>query len=247
VSVPALRVADDAEQVASIAADVVENLLRSRPSTVFALPTGRTPLPLYDELAERYRTGRIDFSAARVFNLDEWVGVPAEAEGSYARFMADHLFSRVNLRPENCYIPNGMADDLEAECRRYEERILAAGGIDLAILGIGRNGHIGFNEPGTPLNLRTHVAEVAEDTRRVNAYGFPDRNPPPRAFTMGVATILEARAILLLATGAEKADVLARAFRGPVDPAVPASALQQHPRVQIVGDRAALSGLQKLV
>lgn len=239
-----VRVGADPVDTARLAADVVEGVIRETPDAVLALPTGRTPLPLYADLARRYAAGRVDFGRVRAFNLDEWVGVPPNAPGSYARFMDENFYARVNLPPEHRHIPNGMAPDLDAECARYEAEIRDAGGLDLAVLGIGRNGHIGFNEPGTPPDSRTHVAHVAEDTRRVNAYGFPDGRPPERALTVGIATIMDAREILLIVTGAEKADILARAFSGPVSADVPASILQRHPKVVIVGDRAATSTLR---
>ena len=220
-SVPTLHLADDANGVATIAADIVASTIERRPDAVLALPTGRTPIPLYHELAVRYRAGRIDFARARAFNLDEWVGVPPRADGSFTRFMDEHLFSQVNLPRENWSILNGLAADLEAECRRYEVALQAAGGLDLAILGLGRNGHIGFNEPGTPFDSRTHVVDVMADTRRANAYMFSDREPPARGLSMGIATILGARVILLLVIGREKAAILARALNGPVDESVP--------------------------
>jgi glucosamine-6-phosphate deaminase len=236
---PALTVAADATESARIVADRIESLIRSRPDAVLALPTGRTPLPLYAELARRYRAGRIDFARVRTFNLDEWVGIRPGSPGSYAGFMREHLFSRVNIRPENCHIPDGAAPDLDAECARYERLIREAGGIDLAILGIGHNGHIGFNEPGTSFEVRTHVAQVTPETRASNRWTFATDDVPSRAITVGIATILDAREIILMATGADKAEVLARALKGEIDPSVPASALRLHPSVQVVADAAA--------
>ena len=204
MSYPRIIAVTDAPEVAIRAADYVEELIARRPDAVLVLPTGRTPVALYRELKHRYAAGRIDFSRVRTFNLDEWVGVAIDEPGSYAGFMAEHLFSRVNLRPENCHIPNGRATDLEAECRRYEDQLRQSGGIDLAILGIGGNGHIGFNEPGTSFEVRTHVSTVELSTQQSNAYAFDGQPVPAQAITMGIGTILEAREILLLATGAEK-------------------------------------------
>ena len=235
----AVEVVEDEKAAANRAADVLEATIRARPNAVLLLPTGRTPLPLYAELVQRYRQGRVDFAGVRVFNLDEWAGVPSGAPGSYAEFMAEHLFSRVNVRPENCTIPNGMAADLDAECERYEGLIRAAGGIDLAVLGIGGNGHIGFNEPGTPFESRTHVARVTPETRDANRWGFADGRVPELAMTVGIATILDSREILLMATGEGKRQILAQALDGPIDPAVPASVLRLHPRVRIIADAAA--------
>lgn len=253
MSGPAVRVAASPSEVATLAADVVQEQIRAKPNAVLALPTGRTPLPLYDELAARYRAGRIDFSRTRVFNLDEWVGVPPEALGSYARFMEDYFYSRVNVRPENRHIQNGMADDLEAECRRYEALIREAGGLDLAVLGIGRNGHIGFNEPSDlevaeALRLPTRLVELHPVTRTDAAsreFGS-EENVIPRALTMGVATILAARSILILATGAHKAEAVAAALDGPMTAAIPASLLQSAaPRVTWILDEAAARGLPR--
>lgn len=243
---PKLSIVPDPVAAARLAADRIELLIQSRPDAVLLLPTGRTPLPLYGELVRRYRAGRIDFGQMRTFNLDEWVGVRPDEPGSYAGFMRAHLFSQVNLRPENCHLPNGMAPDLAAECERYEQLIRAAGGIDLAILGIGQNGHIGFNEPGTPFETRTHVALVTPETRAANRWSFPDGRVPETALTVGIATILDARAILLLATGEKKQEILERALLGPIDPQVPASALRLHPRVEVVADRLAAGRLVEL-
>lgn len=241
MSRPQIRSAIDARAAARLAADVLAELVHAKPDAVLALPTGRTPLPLYDELAARYANGSIGFRHVQVFNLDEWVGLSVDAPGSYARFMDESFYRRVDVPPPHRHIPNGAAPNPEVECASYEAEIAAVGGLDLAVLGIGRNGHIGFNEPGASPLERTHVARVADDTRAVNAYGFPDRNPPDRAYTMGIATILDARAILLLATGPEKAAILARALNGPITLDVPASILQRHPKVIVVGDRAALA------
>ena len=245
---PALLIVEDASRAARVVADLLENVIRARPEAVLALPTGQTPLRLYDELAERYRVGRIDFHRVRTFNLDEWVGVDPDSAGSYARFMDEHLFSRVNLEPRNCHVPDGSGSDLDAECAQYERLIREAGGVDLAILGIGRNGHIGFNEPGTPFDSRTHVVEVTAETRVANRWSFPDGRVPMRAMTVGIGTILGARQIALLATGAAKADVLRCLLEGPIDPSFPASALRLHPCVRVVADSlAAVHLAQKAV
>lgn len=237
-----LTIVKDAAGVAAAASDMVESLLRSRPDAVLALPTGRTPIPMYVELGERHAAGRVSFARARGFNLDEWVGVPPTDEGSYAKFMVDHFYRLIDLPTSRRFIPNGTAPDLEAECRRYEEMIRLVGGVDLAILGLGGNGHIGFNEPGTPFESRTHVCEVASDTREANAYSFPSGVCPLRAMTVGIKTILESREILMLVTGSSKARILAAALTGPVGERLPASVLQRHPRVKVIADRAA-SGL----
>ncbi|HEX5414236.1 MAG TPA: glucosamine-6-phosphate deaminase [Chloroflexota bacterium] len=243
MSNPRVIVADSATDVAARAADHVEAVIARRPTAVLVLPTGRTPVELYRELKRRYAAGRIDFGQVRTFNLDEWVGVAPDEPGSYAGFMTEQLFSRVNLSAENCHIPNGLAPDLDAECRRYDELIRQVGGVDLAILGIGGNGHIGFNEPGTSPLVRTHAATVEPSTQLANAYAFDGRPVPSRALTMGIATILEAREILLLATGAEKAEILLRALTGPITEGVPASILRRHSNVSVLADKLAAAQL----
>jgi glucosamine-6-phosphate deaminase len=246
VSAVALTVVADESAVASYASDLVEAALRERRATVLALPTGRTPIPLYAELGRRCASGLLSLAEAYGFNLDEWVGVPATAEGSYAKFMDDYFYRHVDLPTSRRFIPNGMAPDLEAECLRYEELLRGVGGIDLAILGIGGNGHIGFNEPGTSFESRTHVCRVAAETREANAYSFPSGSCPFDAMTVGIKTILEARQIVLLVTGAGKARILAAALTGPIDESVPASVLQRHPRVRVVADRAAAECLPSI-
>jgi glucosamine-6-phosphate deaminase len=243
VPLPRIRVVDDAVAVATLGADIVERLITSEPSTVLALPTGRTPVLLYQELVRRSGAGKIDWRRVRTFNLDEWVGLSRDAPASYAHFMREHLFGQVNIPSSQTFIPNGTADELDAECRTYETAIDSAGGIDLAILGLGNNGHIGFNEPGTSFDSRTHVAVVADATREANAYSFPDRRPPTRAITVGVATIFRSRQILMIVTGSEKAAVLRRSLYGPVDESVPASVLQRHDKVTIIADAGAASWL----
>jgi glucosamine-6-phosphate deaminase len=239
MSLPRVSVAADAVGVAKLAADVVELTLTARPAAVLALPTGRTPIPLYEELVARYRARRIDFSRALVFNLDEWVGVAPDDAGSFTRFMDEHFFSKVTVPVPNRFIQNGNAPDLEAECRRYEELIREAGGLDLVVLGLGHNGHIGFNEPGTPFDSRTHIVQVTPETRRANAYAFSGREPPSLGLSMGIGTILNAREVLLLVTGADKAGILARALGGPIDESMPATALRGHPALHVIADRSA--------
>jgi len=187
----------------------------------------------------------VTLARARGFNLDEWVGVPPDVEGSYAKFMLDHFYRKVDLPPAQRLIPNGMVADLVAECLRYEELIRDAGGFDLTILGLGGNGHIGFNEPGTSFETRTHLCDVAQETRDANAYSFPSGVTPLKAITVGIKTILESRDILLLVTGAGKARALAAALTGPIDEGLPASVLQRHPRVRVVADRAAAELLSR--
>lgn len=242
-----LVIVDSYRELSLRAAAHVAALLRRKPNAVLGLATGSTPVGLYQELVRLHRQEGLDFSRVTTFNLDEYWGLPDDHPASYHRFMQENLFGLVNLRPENTHIPSGTAENMEAECERYEEAIRRAGGIDLQILGIGQNGHIGFNEPGTPFTSRTRVVDLTEDTRRANARFFPSlEEVPRRAVTMGIATIMEAREILLLASGKEKAAALAAAVEGEVTPEVPASVLQTHPRVTVLADRAAAAGTRRL-
>jgi glucosamine-6-phosphate deaminase len=205
------------------------------------LPTGRTPVPLYRELVALHEQGRIDFSRVRTFNLDEFVGLPADDPRSYRSFMRRHLFDAVNLSPRNIHVPNGAASDLAAEARRYDRAIERAGGIDLMLLGLGANGHIGFNEPAEALLAGTHVTALTPATRRANLalFGGKVRQVPRTALSMGMATILHARRIVLLATGVAKARCVARMVRGPLTTRLPASFLQLHRNCEVWLDRAA--------
>lgn len=214
---------------------------------VLGLPTGRTPVALYHELAALYTSGRADFSQVTTFNLDEFLGIPPSHPGSYRSFMEAHLFSRVNISPSRQHFLNGDAGDPEAECARYEREIEDAGGIDLQILGIGTNGHIGFNEPAPELQSRTHRVTLKAETRRSNAalFGGDATKVPPEALSMGMATILGARAIVLLATGRAKAACVERVINGPLTTQMPASFLQLHHEVDVMLDEAAAEKLTR--
>jgi len=216
------------------AAGILLNAIRDNPSVVLALPTGRSPLGMYDRVVNECEREYRCFRDVTTFNLDEYVGVPRGHPGSYRTYMQRHLFEHVDLDPRNAHIPDGMAGDLDAECRRYEEEIRAAGGLALTFLGLGRNGHIGFNEPGSPFDARTRVVELTPSTRAANAEFFPDGNVPTHAITMGIATILESRAIVLLASGAGKQEAIERLRSGSVDESFPASALRLHPNVTVL-------------
>lgn len=215
----------------------------ANPELVLGLPTGRTPLAFYRELRER---SGLDWSKVRTFNLDEFVGVSADDPGSYRAFMQGQLFDHVSINPDHIGMLDGRAPDLKAECRRYELAIADAGGIDLQILGIGANGHIGFNEPADGLCARTHIAELERKSREANAQLFGGRwtAVPERALSMGMATILGARNIVMIATGARKADAVWGMVEGLVTTQLPASFLQVHPRVTVMLDEKAARRLK---
>lgn len=207
------------------------------PRSVLGLATGSTPIGIYEQLAEWYEKGDIDFSEAITVNLDEYHGLAPDDPQSYRRFMDEHLFSRVNLRPENTHVPYGMTDP-EEECARYDALIAELGGVDMQLLGLGNNGHIGFNEPGSTFEKTTHCIELSEDTVRVNARFFSDPSQVPRkAITMGMKSIMQAKKILLAVSGG-KEDILKRSLYGPITPEVPASILQLHPDLTVVTDVA---------
>jgi glucosamine-6-phosphate deaminase len=235
-----------ARRASDAAARFVADCIAEAPQLVLGLPTGRTPIPLYAALALEHRRGRADFSGVTTFNLDEFVGLAPSDRRSYAAFMRRHLFSRVNLHPARTFLPRGDATDLEREADRYEAAICAAGGLDLAVLGIGDNGHIGFNEPAGSLEAVTHVVRLHARSRAANAgaFGGDASKVPGRAISMGIATMLSARHVMLIATGAAKARIVRRALEGPVTTRVPASLVQTHPRCVVVLDRAAASELR---
>jgi glucosamine-6-phosphate deaminase len=236
----------DAEQAADLAARLIAARLRAKPDLVLGLATGRTMERVYDRLVAMGEKDGLDFSRCRTFNLDEYIGVPAEDEHSYRYYMNHHLFSRVNINLANTHVPDGSAADLRAECVRYEQRIREAGGIDVQLLGIGEAGHIGFNEPLSALMSRTREKALTPVTRQQNAAMFggdPDK-VPPRALTMGVGTILDARELLLLATGAAKASILARAVEGPITAMISASAMQLHANCKVIVDEQAARELK---
>jgi glucosamine-6-phosphate deaminase len=227
----------------------VARALADSPRVVLGLPTGRTPVPLYRELVRLHSAGRADFSRATTFNLDEFLGVAGNDPRSYRAFMQRHLFDGVNIPPRRIHFLNGAVAPgaaVQRECKRYERAIERAGGIDLQILGLGMNGHVGFNEPGRALIARTHSTRLKPATRRANAPLFGNRLSavPHEALSVGMATILHARRIVLLATGASKARCVERMIRGPVTPRLPASFLQLHQQLEIWLDRAAAGNLE---
>lgn len=236
---------DTPAAVANYGADQFVARLQKKPQAVLGLATGSTPIALYRELIRRYQNGEVSFAQARSFNLDEYLGLSGEHPQSYRHFMNHELFSQIDIDLANTQVPDGAAKDPLAACEAYEKAIKDAGGIDLQLLGIGRNGHIGFNEPSSSLASRTRVKTLTPDTVEANKRFFkPDEFQPNLAITMGIGTIMEARHILLLATGESKAEAIREAVEGPVAARCPASILQMHPRATLVLDRAAAKGLK---
>ena len=224
---------------AIIAAEVVR-----KPDCVLGLATGSTPVGAYRQLAAWNREGLLSFRSVSSVNLDEYKGLGPDHDQSYRYFMDRNLFDHVDICRDRTYVPDGLAADPEAECRRYDALVASLGGTDLQLLGLGHNGHIGFNEPGGVFVKETHVVDLTERTIEANARFFVNRDEVPRqALTMGIGTIMAAKRVLVAVSGADKAEAVRRAFAGPITPAVPASILQLHPDVVLVGDAAALSGL----
>jgi len=234
----------DYDQVCMESAAIIREAWKQKNGLVLGLATGKTPLGLYEKLISFYKQGEMDFSSVVAFNLDEYLGLRETHPQSFAYYMDQNLFRRVNIRKENAHHPEGQPDDIEKHCRAYEQKIKNAGGIDVQILGIGKNGHIAFNEPGSALSSRTRLKILTRETLEANRPFFKDEREMPRfCLTMGIGTILEAKTIILLASGKDKAEIVARAVEGPVTASVPASVLQFHPRVKFVIDEAAASRL----
>lgn len=235
----------DALSASRLVAQRVACQLRNKPDSVLGLATGRTMETVYAELARMHCEEGLDFSLCRTFNLDEYVGLEPSDPHSYRHYMNEKLFLRVNIDIRNTHLPHGTAPDLKAECARYENLIRSTGGIDLQLLGIGESGHIGFNEPMSSLQSRTRDKCLTPGTIAINSvlFGEEAHRMPKRAVTMGVGTILDAREIILLATGAKKASIMAKALEGPVTSMVTASALQLHPACKAILDEAAAAGL----
>lgn len=234
--------AKDYKDMSRKAANIVSAQVIMKPNCVLGLATGSTPIGTYDQLVEWYNKGDLDFSEVTTVNLDEYKGLPRTNDQSYYYFMHQHLFDRVNIDPERTNVPNGMEPDAEKECGRYEELIRSLGGVDLQLLGLGHNGHIGFNEPGEAFEKETHCVDLTESTIEANKRFFASADDVPKqAYTMGIKTIMQAKKILIVVNGENKADIVERAFFGPVTPEVPASILQLHNDVTLVGDEAALA------
>ena len=234
--------AKDYKDMSRKAANIISAQVIMKPNCVLGLATGSTPIGTYAQLVEWYNKGDLDFSEVTTVNLDEYKGLPRTNDQSYYYFMHQHLFDCVNIDPERTNVPNGMEPDAEKECGRYEELIRSLGGVDLQLLGLGHNGHIGFNEPGEAFEKETHCVDLTESTIEANKRFFASADDVPKqAYTMGIKTIMQAKKILIVVNGENKADIVERAFFGPVTPEVPASILQLHNDVTLVGDEAALA------
>lgn len=234
--------AKDYEEMSRKAAGIVSAQIIMKPDCVLGLATGSTPVGLYKQLIEWYRNGDLDFSGVRTVNLDEYKGISRENDQSYYYFMHQNLFDHVNIPAGNTHLPDGMELDSEKECRRYEELIQSMGSVDLQLLGIGHNGHIGFNEPADAFDKLVHCVNLTQSTIEANKRFFASAKEVPRqAYTMGIQTIMRSKKILIIANGEGKADIVRDAFFGPITPMVPASVLQLHNDVTLVADEAALS------
>ena len=237
--------APDYYHASRIAANIISAQVIMKPDCVLGLATGSTPIGAYEQLVKWYEKGDLDFKEVRTVNLDEYCGLDGTSDQSYRYFMNEHLFNHINIAPANTHVPSGTAADAEKACADYNEVIRSMHGVDLQLLGIGHNGHIGFNEPGEAFEKETHIVTLSENTRQANARFWDGdlSQVPTHAITMGIKTVMQARKILLMACGADKAEIMKKAFAGPITPEVPASVLQLHNDVVIVGDEAALQYL----
>ena len=234
--------AADYYHVSRVAANIISAQVIMKPDCVLGLATGSTPIGTYEQLIRWYEKGDLDFSQVHSINLDEYRGLSPENDQSYRYFMNTHLFDSINIDKKNTYVPDGMESDREKACRDYDEIIRAHGGIDMQILGLGHNGHIGFNEPGSAFGKETHCVQLTESTISANARFFNSIDEVPReAYTMGIKSIMQAKKIVVIVSGESKKEIVKRAFTGPITPEVPASVLQLHNDVILVGDEAALS------
>lgn len=237
--------AKDYKDMSRKAANIISAQIIMKPNCVLGLATGSTPIGAYEQLVEWYRKGDLDFSTVTTVNLDEYKGIPKEHEQSYYYFMREKLFSKVNIDPERTFLPDGMEPNSEKACNDYNRIIASVGGIDLQLLGLGHNGHIGFNEPGMAFEAQTHCVNLTESTMKANQRFFASiKDVPRQAYTMGIKTIMQAKKILVVVSGEDKADILKTAFFGAITPGVQASVLQLHNDVTIVADEAALSKVE---
>ena len=235
--------AKDYNHASRVAANIISAQVIIKPDCVLGLATGSTPIGTYEELIRRYEKGDLDFSKVHSINLDEYRGLSPENDQSYRYFMNTHLFDKINIDKKNTYVPDGLEPDKEKACRDYEEIIRVHGGVDLQVLGLGHNGHIGFNEPGSVFEKETHCVPLSETTREANARFFSSMDEvPTEAYTMGIGSIMQAKKIIVIVTGEGKREIVKKAFQGPITPDVQASVLQLHNDVILVGDEAALAG-----
>ncbi len=234
--------AKDYAELSRRAANIVSAHVIIKPNCVLGLATGSSPIGIYKQLIEWYKKGDLSFAEVSTVNLDEYYGLPKSHDQSYDYFMKSNFFNHIDIDHNKINIPNGLAEDVEVECTRYNQLISSFNGVDLQLLGMGNNGHIGFNEPGRAFELGTHLVELAPTTIEANARFFKNADEvPKKALTMGIKNIMSAQKILLVVSGESKAEALKNAFQGPVTPEVPASILQLHPNVTLVADEAALS------
>lgn len=239
-----VRIFESVEDYSKAAAQEIARLIDRKPNAVLGLATGSTPVPLYNELILLHQEEALDFSRVTTFNLDEYVGLRRTHSQSYYRFMDEKLFSKVNIPAENIHVPNGTAGNIEEQCEWYEEQIKLKGGIDIQILGIGGNGHIAFNEPGSSLGSRTRIKTLSEQTRKDNSRFFETMDEVPKyAITMGIGTIMESHRLLLLASGKDKATAIKNTVEGPITAMVPATIVQMHRYAMIYIDEEAASVL----
>ncbi|HIY64408.1 MAG TPA: glucosamine-6-phosphate deaminase [Candidatus Mediterraneibacter stercoripullorum] len=241
-----IYVTENYQEMSRQAANILSAQIILKPDCVLGLATGSSPIGTYDQLVEWYKKGDLDFSEVKTVNLDEYKGLTKDNDQSYYYFMHHHLFDRVNINLDNTNVPDGTEPDSDKECARYEELIRSMGGVDIQLLGIGHNGHIGFNEPDSVFAKTTHCVDLTESTIEANKRFFASADDVPRqAYTMGIGTIMKAKKILLIVSGEDKAEILAKAFYGPITPEVPASILQLHDDVILVADKAAMSKMPK--
>ncbi len=236
--------AEDYKGMSRKTASIIAAQIIEKPDCVLGLATGSTPIGTYANLVEWYENGDLDFSQVMSVNLDEYKGLPGDNDQSYRYFMNEHLFSKVNIDINRTFVPNGLEPDSDKACADYNRIIKETGGVDLQLLGIGHNGHIGFNEPSDVFEKETHCVDLKPSTIEANKRFFESEADVPRqAYTMGIQNIMNAKKVVIIASGAEKADIMAEAFAGPITPQVPASILQLHQDLVVIGDKAALSKL----
>ena len=239
-----IYVGEDYKGMSRKAANIISAQIILKPDSVMGLATGSTPIGIYDQLVKWYEKGDLDFSSVVSINLDEYKGLSGDNDQSYRYFMNKHLFDRINIKKENTYVPNGLEPDSKKACQEYNDIIEKFGGIDMQLLGLGHNGHIGFNEPGEAFEKETHCVDLTKSTIEANKRFFESEEDVRHlAYTMGIKSIMQAKKIIIVVSGKDKADIVKKAFLGPVTPEVPASVLQLHNDVTLVGDKEALAGI----